>query len=86
MLTTLTSKGQMTLPKAIRDELNLKTGDQIDIVKEGGAYVLRPRNRSASELYGILHRQDQQSMTVSEMDEAVGKALAADDERTRARR
>ena len=86
MLTTLTSKGQMTLPKAVRDDLNLKPGDQIDVVKEGGRYVLRPRNRSAMELYGILHRPGEKALTIKEMDEVLGKALAEDDERIRAGR
>jgi AbrB family looped-hinge helix DNA binding protein len=76
----------MTLPKAVRDDLKVKPGDQIDIVKEGDRYVLRPRNRSAAELYGILHRPDEKPMTIHEMDEALGKALAEDDERIRAGR
>jgi len=86
MLTTLTSKGQMTLPKSVRDDLNLKPGDQIEVVKEGGRYVLRPRNRPAGELYGILHRPGDKAMTTEEMDEALGRALAEDDERIRAGR
>lgn len=86
MLTTLTSKGQMTLPKAVRDDLNLKPGDQIDVVKEGGRYVLRARNRSAGELYGILHRPDEKPMSIEEMNEALGQGLADDDERIRAGR
>jgi antitoxin PrlF len=86
MLTTLTSKGQMTLPKAVRDDLNVKPGDKIDIVKEGDTYVLRPRNRRASEFYGILHRPNEKAMTVSEMNDALGQALAEDDERIRAGR
>ncbi len=86
MLTTLTSKGQMTLPKAVRDDLNLKPGDQIDVVKEGGRYVLRPRNRSADELYGILQRPGDAPMTTKEMDDAVGLALSEEDELSRAGR
>lgn len=76
----------MTLPKAVRDDLKVKPGDQIDIVKEGDSYVLRPRNRSADELYGILHRPGEKSLTVKEMDDALGQALAEDDERIRAGR
>jgi AbrB family looped-hinge helix DNA binding protein len=76
----------MTLPKSVRDDLNLKPGDQIDVVKEGGRYVLRPRNRNAGELYGILHRPGEKAMTIESMDEAVGQALAEDDERIRAGR
>jgi AbrB family looped-hinge helix DNA binding protein len=74
----------MTLPKAVRDDLNVKPGDKIDIVKEGDKYVLRPRTRSLADLYGLLHRPGEKAMTMEEMDEAVARALAEDDERIRA--
>ncbi|KKC31001.1 AbrB/MazE/SpoVT family DNA-binding domain-containing protein [Devosia psychrophila] len=81
---TLTSKGQMTLPKDIRDELGLKPGDKIDILKEGDRYVLRPRNIRAGALYGILHRADDRKLTAEEEADAFAATLAADDERIRA--
>ena len=84
--TTLTSKGQMTLPKSVRDDLEVKAGDKIDVVKEDGRYVLKPRNKGAMELYGILHRPGEKALSVEEMDEALGKALGEDDERIRAGR
>ncbi|HVW94002.1 MAG TPA: AbrB/MazE/SpoVT family DNA-binding domain-containing protein [Devosia sp.] len=87
MIATLTSKGQMTLPKAVRDDLKLKPGDRIDVVKENGQYVLRPRNKRAVDLYGILGEPPAgRGMTVEEMDEALGQALTEDDERIRAGR
>ena len=85
-VTTLTSKGQMTLPKDVRDALSLKPGDKLDIVKEGDKYVLRPRNVRVEDLYGILHRPEDKAMTPEEMDDALGEALAAEDERIRAGR
>ena len=55
MQSTLTSKGQITLPKALRDELHLKAGDKINFERtEDGAYVLRPKNLSAASLAGFL--------------------------------
>lgn len=83
---TLTSKGQLTLPKSVRDDLGLKEGDKVEFEKIDGRYVLRPRNRSAMELAGILHRPGMKAMTIEEMDEALAKALAEDDERIRAGR
>ncbi|MBU1304817.1 MAG: AbrB/MazE/SpoVT family DNA-binding domain-containing protein [Alphaproteobacteria bacterium] len=85
-IATLTSKGQMTLPKDVRDDLNLKPGDRIDVIKEGGQYVLRPRNVRIEDLYGILHRPGDQQMSAAEEDEAFAAAVAADDERIRAGR
>ncbi|KQN77298.1 AbrB/MazE/SpoVT family DNA-binding domain-containing protein [Devosia sp. Leaf64] len=83
---TITSKGQITLPKDVREDLGLKEGDKVDFEKIGERYVIRPRNRSAIELAGVLHRPGMRAMTVEEMDEALGIALASDDERIRAGR
>lgn len=83
---TMTSKGQITLPKDVREALRLQEGDKVDFEKIDGRFVLRPRNRSAMELAGILHRPGMKALTVEEMDEAIGQALAEDDERIRAGR
>lgn len=37
----ITSKGQVTIPKAIRDDLGVKPGDEVDFVKENGAVTVR---------------------------------------------
>lgn len=83
---TLTSKGQMTLPKEIREDLNLKPGDKVEFVKIGERYELRPRNIRAEDLAGILHRPGTRALTVEDMDDGIGRALAEDDERIRAGR
>jgi AbrB family looped-hinge helix DNA binding protein len=67
---TITSKGQMTLPKEIRDELKLKAGDKLLIEKQGDGYVLRPR-RSALELFTKFRRPDRKPVTIEEMDQAI---------------
>jgi antitoxin PrlF len=80
---TVTSKGQITLPKDVRDDLQLKEGDRVSFDKIGGRYVLRPQNKSVVGLAGALHRLDQKAMTVREMDEELGRALVDDDGRIR---
>ena len=42
MLTTVTTKGQVTIPKAIRDFLRVQPNDRVDFVVEGGQVVVRP--------------------------------------------
>ncbi len=39
----VTSKGQVTIPKEIRDELGLEPGSQVEFVRENGRVVLRRR-------------------------------------------
>ena len=42
MSATISSKGQITVPKAVRDALGLKSGDAVDFVLRDGQAILRP--------------------------------------------
>jgi antitoxin PrlF len=53
-VTTLTSKGQVTVPKEIRDELGLKPHDKIRFSLENGRVTLQKAYLSLEELAGIL--------------------------------
>ncbi|MHB8574123.1 MAG: AbrB/MazE/SpoVT family DNA-binding domain-containing protein [Dehalococcoidia bacterium] len=51
----ITSKGQVTIPKRVREALGLRAGDKlIFLVEKGGAYVHPVHRRTADELYGSL--------------------------------
>jgi AbrB family looped-hinge helix DNA binding protein len=66
---TLTSKGQLTLPKAIRDLLRVGTGDRVDfVVKDDGTVLLRPATVDVRELKGLLHRKGLKPLSVGEMN------------------
>lgn len=80
---TLTSKGQMTLPKDVRDDLRLKPGDKVEFVKVDGRYELRPRNIRAADLAGFLGRPPNgRRVTIEEMDEGIAQAVAENYRRT----
>jgi AbrB family looped-hinge helix DNA binding protein len=49
----ITSKGQVTIPAAVREQLGLRTGDEIDFEPKTLRFSAAPRPR-LSELYGIL--------------------------------
>ena len=52
---TLTSKGQLTVPKDVRDRLGLKSGDRVVFEFEDGTVRLRVEHRkSLDELMGSL--------------------------------
>jgi AbrB family looped-hinge helix DNA binding protein len=57
MSATLSSKGQITVPKAVRDALGLKSGDAIDFVIKDGQAILRPRKVwTIDDLAGCLNQ------------------------------
>lgn len=62
---TLTSKGQTTIPKAIRDSLRLKAGDRMTFtLMPDGVVLMRVKNKRTSELAGLLHRKGRKSVPV----------------------
>ncbi len=70
----LTSKGQVTIPKAVCQSLNLRTGDRIEFVVHGtGEALLRPVTKSVDEVFGRLHDADQPVLTVKDMDAAIAE-------------
>jgi antitoxin PrlF len=72
---TVTSKGQITIPKEIRDALRLKPGDQVDFVLGADGIVrLRPVTRSIMELMGIL-KWDGPPVSVEQMNESIRQAV-----------
>jgi antitoxin PrlF len=62
---TLTSKGQLTVPKEIRDSLGMKTGDRLTFtLMQDGVVVLRVKNKRLSDLGGILHKKDRKAVPI----------------------
>ncbi len=52
--TTLTRKGQVTIPKNVRDRLGLKPHDKVEIVVEGDEARLRKKGKTIAEVAGTL--------------------------------
>lgn len=85
MHATLTSKGQLTLPKPARDALNLKAGQRLAVrISSSGTLTLTPQRADALSVFGMLKSRRSRSMSVERMDRAIGEHLAADDRRVRA--
>ena len=81
---TLTTKGQVTIPKAVRDHLKLETGARLDfVIEDDGTVVVKPVTRHVRELAGLLHRPGRRRLSVQEMDEAIGSHLRKRFRRTR---
>ncbi len=74
---TVTSKGQITIPKEVRNRLGVDTGDQVDfVVNDRGDVVVRPVVLDVRELRGLLKRSQRRAVAVREMDAAIERAHA----------
>lgn len=74
---TVTSKGQITIPKEIREQLNLKTGDKVDFVPSNdGKWYIQPATQPVEKLFGFLKKPSNVApLSVEDMDEAVTEAV-----------
>jgi len=75
---TLTSKGQTTIPKEIREKLGLKPGTKLHFnLMPDGTISVRAKTGTIMDLAGILHRPGMKAATIEEMNEAVARAAVA---------
>ena len=73
MHTTLTSKGQITLPKALRDSLGLSAGDRVEFFMEDEQSArLVVKHFPVARLKGMLPKPEQ-AISLEEMDRAIQK-------------
>jgi len=72
---TVTSKGQTTIPKDVRDLLQLHPGDRVEFVIHGDSVVLRSASRKVTDLKGFLPKP-KKPVTLVQMDAAIRKRAA----------
>lgn len=82
----MSSKGQITIPAAIRELFELKAGDIVDfyIDEKSRSVEIIARNKPISELFGMLNTHIDQSagpLNQADIDEAIADHLAEDDAR-----
>lgn len=65
---TLTSKGQTTIPKEIRDSLGMKAGDRITFtLMPDGTISMRVKTRSITDLAGMLHKKGRKPVPIDKL-------------------
>ena len=81
MDSTITSKGQATIPKAVRDHLGLKPGDRVKFfVHPDGSVVILPKI-PASRLKGIVKARHRSSL--NDMETAIRDGATNDRRRSK---
>lgn len=71
---TVTSKGQVTLPRKIREALKIRPGDRIDFVLGADGEVrVRAGEVDVAELRGLLKRPGRKAVSLRAMEEAIAR-------------
>ncbi len=77
----VSSKGQITVPIEVREQLGLNIGDRIVFTKIEGTnrYELTRKTRSAKSLVGMF-RSDKAAPTLEQIDQAIGEQIAIEND------
>jgi len=73
IVSKLTAKGQITIPKKVREFLNIDVSDKIEFtLLEAGKVLMTSQQKPAQALFGMLgHRKPENPVSVEEMEVAI---------------
>ena len=75
---TITSKGQVTIPKDVRTRLGIGTGDRVEFVEiQDGVFQIVAATQDVQVLKGIVPRP-KKTVTIDEMNQAVAEMGGVD--------
>lgn len=73
---TITSKGQITIPKDVRNVLHLESGSKVDFfINDNGEAVMRSLSKTTEDVFGILSSPKRRKVSVKEMDKKLKNTL-----------
>ncbi len=74
---TITAKGQTTIPKAIRDQLGVAAGDRVDfVVRHDGTVTIEPAVQAIGALKGLLAKKGRTPVSLGAMQETIRRRAA----------
>jgi AbrB family looped-hinge helix DNA binding protein len=83
LVSTVTSKGQTTIPKEFRDAFGIKEGTPLRWHVENGQLIVRPKTKRLEDFAGMLGVPPNGArLKVEDMDDAIADAVAEEFERS----
>jgi len=74
---TLSSKGRITIPKEVREKLNLKTGSGIAfVIDPSGVVTLRGLDFHFRSLKGTVRSKRKRPITIEEINDAIARGYS----------
>lgn len=84
MISTVSEKGQVTLPKSLRERLGIRPGTRLEFsVDAEGRMTATVLARGSAGLAGLLGRRDEPTRSLADMEEAVAAAVVERSRRAR---
>lgn len=72
----VTSKGQVTIPKEVREKLQVDAGDRVQfLIRKDGVVELHPQSIALEDLYGLIEYTGE-PVTVDEMNRGIASAVS----------
>lgn len=72
----VTSKGQLTIPKEVRDKANIQEGTECYVTARNGEVIVIPRQGKLADLIGFLGEPPKgKGSTLEEIDRTVREAV-----------
>jgi antitoxin PrlF len=69
---TITSKGQVTLPKTVRTKLGLEAGHRVEFIETDAGFLVKPAIRDIRSLKGILPKP-RRLVTIASMNRSLSR-------------
>ena len=68
----MTSKGQITLPKSVRDRLGMQAGDRVEFVETRDGFLVLPLKGDLEDIRGIVPKP-RRPITIEEMNRVIAR-------------
>jgi len=72
---TLSTKGQIVIPAAVREDLGVAAGSRVEFVKTDAGWLLKSATKSVTSLKGVLHKPPRQ-VSIEDMNLTVRRRVA----------
>ena len=72
---SLTSKGQITIPSDLRKKLHLQPGDKVTFEEKNGVITITPANDDLDAMAGCLANDTNRHATLDDMEQAIQRGI-----------